>query len=426
VTRASLGKTGMASSSRSNLWIFAFRNLASRPLRTILALIGLSIPVLGVVGMFSLSAGIRNLLDDTLAQIQGILVLRENAPTDLFSNLPASMAQSLRKVPGVRVVAPQIWKFAPSIEGRPSIGRTAPGQSREGPLRALLNLVQIDGLDLAEHLKLRSDVYRARMVPAASGGGRFLDLSDVGRPNIVVSTRIAGEFADEHGDPRKVGDALRIGSKSFTIVGLYETKSILLDETIVMDIASARALLSLDDKMVSCFLVEPVDLARTGDVAAEIERTVPGVNARTMVDFHVAVGRLLGNLDVLMLLILSLALVVGSVGILNTMLMSTSERLAEFGILRSCGWSRAELLALVLAESVLLGLFAGLAGCLLAVCGISIVNPFLDGGIRLRIGPGTIVLGLVLALSLGALGGLYPAWRASRLAPMEVIRCGSQ
>jgi putative ABC transport system permease protein len=413
---------------RADLWVFAFKNLMSRPARTFLALVGLSIPVLGVLGLLSLSAGIRSLLEDTLAQIEGILVLRQNAPTDLFSELPASLAVSLRQVPGVRVVAPQVWKFAPAIEGRPSIGRAARdlfAPSRE-PLRALLSLIQIEGQDLDEHLRLRSGVYRARMIPAVRGGGRFLDVADQGRPHIVISTRIAREFPDEQGEPRKVGGGLRIGSQSFTIVGLYETGSMLLDGTIVMDIGSARGLLNLKEETVSCFWVEPADPAHTAEVAAAIERSIPGVDARTMSDFQVAVGRLLRDLDALLLLIVCLALVVGSVGILNTMLMSTFERLSEFGILRSCGWSRRELLALVLAESVLLGLLAGILGCLLAAAGIATVNPFLEGGIRLLLGPGTLLLGLGLALALGALGGLYPAWRASRLSPMEVIRMGSR
>ena len=116
----------------------------------------------------------------------------------------------------------------------------------------------------------------------------------------------------------------------------------------------------------------------------------------------------------------------GSVGIVNTMVMSTSERLAEFGILRTNGWSRGDVLRLVLFESMCLGLLAGLLGCLLAAAGILATNPFLDGGIQLILTWPLLLLGLGLALLLGTLGGLYPAWRVSRLAPMEVIRLGSR
>ena len=421
--------TATSLSRSTGLWVFALRNLMSRPTRTTLALIGLSIPVLGVLGLFSLSNGLRELLGNTLAQVQGILVLRENVPTDLFSDLPAAMAETLRTVPGVRVVAPQVWKLAPSIEGRSLFSRTAAdllGQSRQPPLQGLLDMVEIEGQDLAQHVRLRSDVYRSKLLPPDCGGGRFLDRRDQGQPHIVISTRIASVFPAAGGHPREVGSQLRIGSQPFTIVGIYDTGSMLLDNTIVMDIATARRLLNLKEETVSCFLVEPADLARTDEVADAIERAIPGVDARTMSEFQLGVGQVLGKLDMLLLLVISLALVVGSVGIVNTMLMSTSERLAEFGILRTNGWSRDDVLRLVLIESVCLGLLAGMLGCLLALVALTVVNPFLDGGIQLIMTGRLLLLGLGLALVLGSLGGLYPAWRVSRLAPMDIIRMGSR
>ena len=409
-------------SRNAGLWVFALRNLMTRPLRTILALVGLSIPVLGVLGLFSLSNGLRELLDNTLAQVQGILVLRENAPLDLFSDLPAAMAETLRTVPGVRVVAPQVWKLAPAIEGRSLFSRTAStllGPSRQPPLQSLLDMIEIEGQDLAEHARLRSDVYRSKLLPPDRGGGRFLDDRDEGQPHIVISTRIARDFPAAGGHPREVGSQLRIGSEPFTIVGLYDTGSMLLDNTVIMDIATARRLLNLKEEAVSCFLVEPADLARTDELADAIERAIPGVDARTMSEFQLGVGQMLGKLDQLLLLVISLALVVGSVGILNTMLMSTSERLAEFGILRTNGWSRGDVLRLVLFESVCLGLLAGLLGCLLALAAVVVVNPFLDGGIQLIMTGRLLLLGLGLCSSWAPSAastppGASPAWRPWR------------
>ena len=71
----------------SGLWSLALRDLISRPTRTGLTLIGLAVPILGLVGIFAISHGIRGLLDRTLSQIDGVLVIREGAPTDLFSEL---------------------------------------------------------------------------------------------------------------------------------------------------------------------------------------------------------------------------------------------------------------------------------------------------------------------------------------------------
>ena len=100
------------------MWRFAWQNLMTRPARTILAIVGLSIPVFGVLGLLGLSQGIRNLMGNTLGQVHGILVIRSNVPGPIFSDLPASMVERLRAVPGVHVVAPEIWKIAPPVEGR--------------------------------------------------------------------------------------------------------------------------------------------------------------------------------------------------------------------------------------------------------------------------------------------------------------------
>src|SRR3954451_16316191 len=98
--------------------VFAWRNLLTRPLRTILALIGLSVPILGVMGLFSVSNGLRNMVGDTLSQVEGLMVISENAPSPVFSTLPASLEQKLRAIPGVRSVAAEVWHIAPAVEGR--------------------------------------------------------------------------------------------------------------------------------------------------------------------------------------------------------------------------------------------------------------------------------------------------------------------
>jgi putative ABC transport system permease protein len=117
--------------------------------------------------------------------------------------------------------------------------------------------------------------------------------------------------------------------------------------------------------------------------------------------------------------------VVGVVGIINTMLMSTTERFAEFGVLRTNGWSQTNVLALITAESAYLGLLSGALGCLLALAGATIANQFIRGGLQLSMTPGLFALGIGLSVVTGTLGGLYPAWRAARLVPMDAIRLGS-
>ena len=99
--------------------VFAWRNLLTRPLRTILALIGLSVPILGVMGLFSVSNGLRNLVGDTLSQIEGVMVIRENVPEPRLQH--AAGEPGRRPETDARAcesVAPEVWGIAPTIEGR--------------------------------------------------------------------------------------------------------------------------------------------------------------------------------------------------------------------------------------------------------------------------------------------------------------------
>ncbi len=98
-------------------------------------------------------------------------------------------------------------------------------------------------------------------------------------------------------------------------------------------------------------------------------------------------GSLMGQFDKLLMMTVSLALIVGIVGIINTMLMSTTERFVEFGVLRTNGWSEVNILTLVTLESAFLGLLAGILGCVLALVGTANANQFITGGVHLGVGP---------------------------------------
>jgi putative ABC transport system permease protein len=403
------------------MWSFAWSNLLTRPLRTILALVGLSVPILGVLGLFSLSGGLRNLVGDTLSQIQGVMVLRENAPSPVFSDLRADLVATLRRVPGVRVVAPEVWKISPPIGGKYLIRNLSSLTSKQGIAQSLLDANVIQGQDITEHRKVKSAVF-----PKALKEGRYLRPEDRNQPHIVISRKIAAEHKDSEGRPKRVGDELKIGEKMFTIIGIYETGSMFLDVVVIMDIETARELLNLGKTQVSCFYVEATDPGRIERVTQAIESAVPGIDARSMQEFQANFGMIMGQLDTFLLMTVSLALVVGIVGIVNTMLMSTTERFAEFGILRTNGWSQANVLSLITAESAYLGLPSGILGCVLAILGTAIANQFISGGLQLTVTPRLIVLGLGLSILMGMLGGLYPAWRAARLVPMEAIRLGAR
>jgi len=399
--------------------VFAWRNLLTRPMRTVLALVGLSIPILGVLGLFSLSNGLRDLVGTTLSRIEGLIILRENAFSPVFSRLPASLSDELRRIPAVRAVAPEVWGIAPMIEGRGMVMNVFSGKG----INSILDQPVIAGQDIVAHQNLHSAVFPRAL--KENGTGRFLEPSDRGQPNVVISRKIARQHPDDRGRPKQVGDTLRIGAKPFRIVGLYETGSMFLDVVVVMDIEMARTVLNEPKDSVSCIYVEGNDPADNGALAAAIEQAHPGFNAKSMNEAQANFSALLGQVDTFMLMTVSLALTVGIVGIVNTMLMSTTERFVEFGVLRTNGWSQTNILTLVTLESAYLGLLSGLVGCGLAYVGTALVNPFISGGIHLGMTPALLGLGVGLSVIMGTLGGLYPAWRAARLVPMDAIRLGS-
>jgi putative ABC transport system permease protein len=281
----------------------------------------------------------------------------------------------------------------------------------------------ISGQDILAHADLNSAVFPRAL--REKGEGRFLKPEDRGTNNIVISRKIARDFPDAAGNPRKLGDTLRIADRDYSIIGIYETGSLLLDVVIVMDIETARSILNFATDSISSIYVEASNPRDYDRLSASIEQANAGVDARSMNEVMANFGSLMGQVDKLLMMTVSLALLVGIVGIINTMLMSTTERFVEFGVLRTNGWSEANILSLVTLESAFLGLLAGIVGCVLAVLCAAIANQFISGGIHLGMTPELLALGIGLSIVMGTLGGLYPAWRAARLVPMEAIRIGS-
>jgi putative ABC transport system permease protein len=408
------------------MWGFAWQNLITRPSRTALAVVGLTIPILAFLGLFSISRGIRDLVGGTLVTMQGLLVLRENSPSPVFSELPADTVKTLRGIPGVRVVAPEVWKLAPPIDGKGGLGAAAIGllgRTRDSGIKNLAKMVVIEGQDLPEHVKLKGAVFAMSILPQERGGGRFLDLGDVGQRNVVISTRIAHDYPNADGTEKKIGQRIRIGTEDFIIVGLYDTGSLVTDVTIVMEIGVARRLLKVPDGSVSTFAVEPFQITDTDALAARIEAALPGAIAQRISQFSLTVSGIMGKLDLFLLAAVGLALLVGGVGIANTMLMSTYERFVEFGVMRSSGWTRRNILVLVMTESGLLGLLSGAVASAVAVAAVFIANRLL-AGFELGLTSWLVAASLAAAVAVAVLSGLYPAWKASTMTPMDAIRRG--
>jgi putative ABC transport system permease protein len=156
-------------------------------------------------------------------------------------------------------------------------------------------------------------------------------------------------------------------------------------------------------------------------LAERIERAIPEIDAKSMAQFNLKVGDIMGKLDLFLVMAVGLAFLVGGVGIANTMLMSATERIAEFGVMRTTGWTRRNVLSLVTIESVLLGFLSGAIGSVVAVVAVMVVNSLVHE-IQLDLNWALLLGANATAILIAAISGLYPAWRASRMTPMDAIR----
>jgi putative ABC transport system permease protein len=121
----------------------------------------------------------------------------------------------------------------------------------------------------------------------------------------------------------------------------------------------------------------------------------------------------------------AISLVVAGVSILNVMLMSTMERTKEIGIMKAVGASRKEIMTIFLLETVILGVLGSLIGGVLSFAGGFIINSIILKDISYLFAPSSllyIILGMGFGVFTGLIGGLYPAWKASRLKPLDALR----
>ena len=163
---------------------------------------------------------------------------------------------------------------------------------------------------------------------------------------------------------------------------------------------------------------------RPGDVAKQVEHRFPGVTAVTEPGQVVKVdtsSRLIVNAGWIFSL---LALIVGGIGVTNTMAMSVFERVHEIGIMRAVGWPGRRIAALIVSEAVGIGLLALAAGL---AAGYGAAELFVRHGNLSQLAtpdftPSVFAWGLAFALGVAVIGALYPAWRAVRLTPIEALR----
>ena len=238
----------------------------------------------------------------------------------------------------------------------------------------------------------------------------------VGRRQVIVGKQAAAAMKVQ------VGDALRLLNSSFKIVGIYETGLSYEEIGVVIGLREAQELTGKPHQ-VMMYAIKLRDPDQAKQVQKDLEHAFPEIDfalttafAESMSDFKV-VAEMVGQISFL-------AVFIGGLGMLNTMLMSVLERTREIGVLRALGWRRRRILWTILQESLLLGGMGSLCGILLglSITSLIAVVPGVFGSVSAVYTPQLFVQAVLVALFAGAVGGLYPAWRATRMSPVEALR----
>lgn len=381
-----------------DLTLLALRNLTAHKARSALTLIGIAIGMTAVVALVSLSLGAQRAIERQFAKL-GADVIFVVPAGGLGEPRPAQLDLSLLKnIAGVRSVG-AVRREILSVKSTATLGfLTVVG------VRPFDDTKLFGALELAE--------------------GRLFGW---GQDEVVLGAGAARELKVA------LGESVAIQNRVFRVVGLLKhTGNDQDDYALYLSLEKLEELVG-EKGLVSIAFVRAAPDVDPTMLAQEIQRVLRESLAER--EFIVQSSKQLSELvsGVLTVLrwtlgaIAGISLLVGGVGVTNTMLMAILERTHEIGVLKAVGARREHIIALFLIESSLLGLFGGVAGVLvggaIAQSITLAARQFLRTDLFSVALDGTLILGaLGFSAFLGALAGLWPAARAARLDPVEALR----
>jgi len=364
------------------------KNVLHRPVRTVLTTVGLAIAIAAVIILVGISWNFENSFL-TIYRTKGIdlVVVRAGSSNQLSSSLDVKMSDRLQQIDGVAEVSPSLVDTV-GFEEKNLVSVLVNGWVPGGIL--------FRGLRLIDGRALQEGDQKAVML------GRVLAMT-LGK---------------------KAGEPLQVAGEPFRVVGVYESDSWFENGGMIMPLQTLQTMMGREGQ-VTGFLIRAT-ASDTSSIAAlrrRIESTITGVAAMPARD-HVQSDTQIRLARAMAWATAVVALILGSVGMLNTMLMSIFERTREIGLLRAVGWRRRRVLALVLGEALAIALLGTLLGSILAVVGLRAITlaPTARGFINPNLPPEVLLIALAMGVGLSLLGGIYPAARAAALEPTEALR----
>ena len=382
-----------------NLLTLSLKDLRRRPTRSLLTVAGVALASAALFSLLSFNTGYDASLRKEMAD-SGIhmLVSTEGCPMEAASLalhggeipkfLPEDRLPAIRAVPGVRAVTGMLIFSVPGEGNRTDL---------------------FYGVDDAFY-KLRTN-WKLK-------GGWFTDAH-----SIILGSEAARV------EKRDVGDKVYFPEidTEFKVTGIVERTGSEDDGFFFIPLKTAQRVFKKEGKLTGAG-VNLADVMQMDRVKDGIEQ-IPDVYVVTAQQMIQQILKLVGSSKTLMFAVLSIALIIAVLGVLNTVLMSVMEKLREFGYMRCIGASPGSVFQIVLTQTVTVCLAGGLLGVAVGALGSSLADtlirgvlPYAPGGKMVVFDPRVFALTLGVAVGIGAFAGLYPSWRASHVPPMEAVR----
>ena len=402
--------------------------LANR-LRAVLTMLGIIIGVGAVITLMSAGAGVQRYVNE---QFMGI-------GTNLLFVTPGNVAQNRTGPPDMDAAV-----SGAALTTGDALALTdpirAPDVLQAAPELVRFARVEAGSRDTTTAVRGVTFLYSVvRAWPAVLG--TFITDSDVvGQNRVAVLGQTALTKLYPNGE-YPIGQNVKINGLSFRVIGVTSKKGGSgfgdQDDVVFIPLTTAQSYLFTDKSLagehrVTVIYVQAVSQERmsaaTEQIAA-ILRDRHRISYRDQDDFSVisqsdviqVFGQITGVLTVFLGAIAGISLLVGGIGIMNIMLVSVTERTREIGIRKAVGAKRRDILSQFLIEAVSLSIVGGLLGIALGAVGAAIIARLVQGFYPVM-SADAVILATGVSAAVGLFFGLYPAWRAARLHPIDALR----